>query len=61
MKLRTKLLLLLFALVVAVDLLLMLNSIRGCGSRPNGGRKLADARDGAERGWFARVCEPLPA
>lgn len=61
MKLRTKLLLLLFALVVVIDLLLMLNSLRGCGSRASNGRKLADARSGAERGWFARLCEPLPA
>jgi len=60
MKLRTKLLLLVFALVVAIDLLLMLNSLRGCSPRANTGRKVADAR-GAERGWFARLCEPLPA
>ena len=61
MKLRTKLLLLLFALVVALDLLLMLNSVRGCSGRTGNGKKLADARFGAERGWIARLCDPLPA
>lgn len=60
MKLRTKLLLLLFALVVVIDLLLMLNSLRGCSPRASNGRKLAEARSSAELGWFARLCEPLP-
>lgn len=55
MKLRTKLLLLLFALVVAIDLLLVFSSLRGCAPRVNGGaRKLAD-------GWAGAATLPLPA
>jgi hypothetical protein len=55
MSLRTKVLLLLFALVVAVDLLLVLNSVRGCVPRSGAVRKTA------ERGPPARRGLPQPA